>query len=224
MGGLLGKGVPDPVTGMTERERRAVEQTWSQFVKANPEYGVVVFSALFEHHPDYLKLFPAFRGKQLQELEHDAKFRAHGCAVGYQLSSMVDSMRDPVLLDALIRKNATAHLERKGVGPFHFQSLGKVVIEVLKSEEEKTMTPVAVEGWEKLFALMLNITLKVYEERPPDSGPAREDSHKSPDRALSSPSSPIGASDRPRGARRHQKKGASAKSSRANSPLSSDKP
>ncbi|KAH9378056.1 hypothetical protein HPB48_010608 [Haemaphysalis longicornis] len=121
MGSLLSKGVPDPVTGMTERERRGVEQSWSQFVKSNPEYGVVMFAALFEHHPDFLKLFPAFRGKQLKELEQDAKFRAHGCAVGYQLSSMVDSMRDPVLLEALIRKNATAHLVRKGVGPFHFQ-------------------------------------------------------------------------------------------------------
>lgn len=224
MGGALRKDLPDPVTGMTERERRGIQQTWSQFVKENPEYGVLVFSALFEHYPEYLKLFPLFRGKPLKGLEEDAKFRAHGCAVGYQLSSMVDSMSDPVLLEALIRKNATAHLERKGVGPFHFQSLGKVVIEVLKSEDEKLMTPTVIGAWEKLFAMMLNVTIKVFEECPPTTEPTPRTSRKSEDPLSSSPSSPGGALDKPRGARPHHKKGASAKPSRQTSPPSGGQP
>lgn len=220
MGGALGKEVPDPRTGMTERERRAIQQTWSLFTKSNHEYGVVMFLALFQRYPEYLNIFPLFRGKSLKELPEDARFRAHGCAIGYQLSSFVDSIGDPPLLEALIHKNAAAHLERAGVSPFHFQSLGKVVIDILKAEEEKLMTPPVVLAWEKLFSMVVSITIKVFEECPPTSEPSRKSSRKSENTLSSSASPSSGTLDTPQGERRHHKKHASSRASGASSPAS----
>ncbi|KAK8769777.1 hypothetical protein V5799_020686 [Amblyomma americanum] len=124
MGAALRKEVPDPRTGLIDRERRAIQGSWKKFMAANRDYGVIIFSAMFLAHPEYIELFRKFRGKSITQLQDDPEFRAHGCAVGYQLTSMVDSVADSVLLEALIRKNAIAHLERAGVHPFHFQVRG----------------------------------------------------------------------------------------------------
>ncbi|KAH9384890.1 hypothetical protein HPB48_026919 [Haemaphysalis longicornis] len=218
MGAGLCKEVPDPRTGMTERERRAIQETWKQFTKSNHEYGVVVFGAMFDRYPEYLNLFPLFRGKSTKELADDPKFRAHGCAVGYQLSSMVDSLGDPELVEALIRKNAIAHLERRGVSPFHFQSLGHAVVEVLKEEEGKVMTPPVIAAWEKLFALMVSITIKVFEEGPPTNEPHGKSAHEKDDTGTSSPSTHAGRSDNPHRERRHHKKRPMASASGTPSP------
>ncbi|KAH7998781.1 hypothetical protein HPB51_026368 [Rhipicephalus microplus] len=121
MGSAFRKEVPDPRTHMTERERAVVTQTWKRFHGARKDYGELIFLTMLTRHPDYLQLFRHFKDKSLDDLTADAQFRAHACAVGYQLSSMVDSVHDSVLLEALIRKNAISHLERQGVHPFHFQ-------------------------------------------------------------------------------------------------------
>ncbi|KAH7956008.1 hypothetical protein HPB52_005672 [Rhipicephalus sanguineus] len=117
MGSAFRKEVPDPRTHMTERERGVVTRTWKSFQGAHKDCGELIFLTMFSRHPDYLQLFRQFRGKIIDELPEDAQFRAHACAVGYQLCSMVDSVSDSVLLEALIRKNAISHLERQGVHP-----------------------------------------------------------------------------------------------------------
>ncbi|KAL1476458.1 hypothetical protein MTO96_036479 [Rhipicephalus appendiculatus] len=130
MGSAFRKEVPDPRTHLTERERSVVTHTWKRFQGAHKDYGELIFLTMFSRHPDYLQLFRHFKDKSIDELPADAQFRAHACAVAYQLSSMVDSVHDSVLLEALIRKNAMSHLERPGVHPFHFQFLLAVTVKV----------------------------------------------------------------------------------------------
>lgn len=180
MGGAFRKEIPDPRTGLTERERAAILQTWKRFLDAHKDYGELIFLAMFTRHPDYIELFRQFRGKTAAELPGEAQFRAHACAVGYQLSSMVDSVHDSVLLEALIRKNAISHLERPGVHPFHFQSLGLAVIDAMKAKDEKGMTFVAIGAWEKFFTFLLGVTVKVYEECPASASAPRKESIPGP--------------------------------------------
>ncbi|XP_075539965.1 globin-like [Dermacentor variabilis] len=195
MGGAFRKEIPDPRTGLTERERAAILQTWKHFQTAHKDYGELIFLAMFTRHPDYIELFRHFRGKSLAQLPGEAQFRAHACAVGYQLSSMVDSVNDSVLLEALIRKNAISHLERQGVHPFHFQSLGTAAIEAMKERDERGMNFIAIGAWEKFFAFLLAVTVKVFEECPASATAPRKDSAPGPSDDL-----PAEATGSPRGA------------------------
>ncbi|KAH7956613.1 hypothetical protein HPB52_011033 [Rhipicephalus sanguineus] len=176
MGSAFRKEVPDPRTHMTERERGVVTRTWKSFQGAHKDCGELIFLTMFSRHPDYLQLFHQFRGKIIDELPEDAQFRAHACAVGYQLCSMVDSVSDSVLLEALIRKNAISHLERQGVHPFHFQSMGLATIEAMKAHDERSMNNMAIAAWEKFFAFLLAVTVRVFEECPASATAPRKDS------------------------------------------------
>lgn len=154
---------PDPRTGLTATECKLIRKSWHDFCIGNGDYGVILFKSFFIKSPDSLKLFRRFRSKSVGSLPDDPHFRAHACSVGYQLTSMVEFVDDPPLLEALIRKNALAHTERTGATPEKFVVLGQTVVEVLSARNERLMTPATVAAWGKLFAYMNTITVKVFE-------------------------------------------------------------
>lgn len=155
---------PDPRTGLTATECKLIRKSWHDFCIGNGDYGVILFKSFFIKSPESLKLFRHFRSKSVGSLPDDPHFRAHACSVGYQLTSMVEFVDDPPLLEALIRKNAFAHTERMGATPEKFVVLGQTVVEVLSARNERLMTPATVAAWRKLFACMNTITVKVFEE------------------------------------------------------------
>ncbi|KAH9376545.1 hypothetical protein HPB48_001669 [Haemaphysalis longicornis] len=126
---------------MTEKQMKAIKDTWHRFCDNNREYGVFLFLSLFIKHPEFLPMFPHFKGKPVSALKDDPMFRAHGCAIGYHITSLVDSLGDPAKFEVLARRNATDHLKRKGVKPSHFEVLGQCMVDVLQSKDEKYMTP-----------------------------------------------------------------------------------
>lgn len=154
--------LPDVQTGLTEREKKLIKDSWHNFCSENREYGVLLFLSLFVKHPEYLPLFKNFRCKHVAELRDDPAFRAHGCAIGYHLTSMVDSLGDPATFEVLVRRNATEHLRRKGVRPFHFQVLGDCLVDVLQAKDDRGLTPAALEAWKKFISYMVAITEDVY--------------------------------------------------------------
>ncbi|KAL1469757.1 hypothetical protein MTO96_024843 [Rhipicephalus appendiculatus] len=170
----------NPATGLKRSDTRLLRQTWHYYCMENHDYAVIIFVALFIKSPESLQLFPRFRDKPLGKLPDDAQFRAHAISVSFQLTSIVDYADDAVLLEALLRKNAVAHAERRGVMPEHFRLLGKAVVEVLQTRDEKRMSPAAVHAWEKLFDFMVKITEKVYEEQEVPMKPMDFDAPKVP--------------------------------------------
>ncbi|XP_077532370.1 globin-like [Haemaphysalis longicornis] len=145
--------IPDEQSGMTEKQMKAIKDTWHRFCDNNREYGVFLFLSLFIKHPEFLPMFPHFKGKPVSALKDDPMFRAHGCAIGYHITSLVDSLGDPAKFEVLARRNATDHLKRKGVKPSHFEVLGQCMVDVLQSKDEKYMTPEAVEAWQKFLSV-----------------------------------------------------------------------
>ncbi|KAK8785989.1 hypothetical protein V5799_007646 [Amblyomma americanum] len=103
---------PDKLTGLTVHEVNLVQQTWRKFSNENPEYGVLLFLAMFLKHPENIPLFQPFRGKTVAVLEEDPTFRAHGCSIGYHITSLVESLRDPATFEILVRRNSNEHLRR----------------------------------------------------------------------------------------------------------------
>ncbi|KAH9377461.1 hypothetical protein HPB48_006295 [Haemaphysalis longicornis] len=150
--------IPDEHSGMTEQQMKLLKDTWHKFCDNNREYGVLLFLSLFIKHPELLSMFRHFKGKPVSALMDDPMFRAHGCAIGYHITALVDSLGDPAKFEILARQNAREHLKRKGVKPAHFEVMGEVMVGVLKAKEERSMTPAAVEAWEKF--LMVSCVLE----------------------------------------------------------------
>ncbi|XP_077494461.1 cytoglobin-1-like [Amblyomma americanum] len=156
--------LPDELTGLTENEVKLVQQTWRKFSTENPECGVLLFLSLFIKHPEYIQLFDPFRGQAIAALKDNPTFRAHGCSIGYHITSMVESLRDPGTFEILVRRNATEHMRRKGVKPLHFEVMGQRIVDVLQATDERHMTPAAVQAWRKFFACMVAIIQDVYDK------------------------------------------------------------
>ncbi|KAH8042792.1 hypothetical protein HPB51_025844 [Rhipicephalus microplus] len=148
--------LPDTISGLTENEKNLIKSTWRAFCSNNREYGVLLFLSLFVRHPEYLPKFRNFRANNAAGLKDDPAFRAHGCAVGYHLTSMVDNILDPATFEVLVRRNATEHLHRQGVRPSHFEVMGEIVINVLQAKEERLMTPAAVDSWKKFLSVSIS--------------------------------------------------------------------
>ncbi|KAH7934680.1 hypothetical protein HPB51_028956 [Rhipicephalus microplus] len=83
-------------------------------------------------------------------------FRAHGCAIGYHLTSMVENILDPAIFEVLVRRKVSKHFHRQGVRPRHFEVMGEIVIDVLQAKEEPLRTPAAVDAW-KFLSYMVTI-------------------------------------------------------------------
>lgn len=160
--------IPDEQSGMTEKEMKLLKDTWHRFCDNNREYGVFLFLSLFIKHPELQPMFPHFKGKPVSALKDDPMFRAHGCAIGYHITSLVDSLGDPAKFEVLARRNATDHLKRKGVKPYHFEVLGQCMVDVLQSKDEKHMTPAAVEAWQKFLSYFVAIIKDVFEQAAQD--------------------------------------------------------
>ncbi|KAL1476457.1 hypothetical protein MTO96_036478 [Rhipicephalus appendiculatus] len=187
--------LPDTVSGLTENEKNLIKSTWSIFCSNNREFGVLLFLSLFVRHPEYLPMFRNFRAKHVAELKDDPAFRAHGCAVGYHLTSMVDNILDPVTFELLVRRNATDHLRRRGVEPHHFEVMGEVVVDVLQAKEERLMTPATVDAWKKFLSYMVAIITDVFDKAAADLdqkqteySTARESINSMDESALTAPS------------------------------------
>ncbi|KAH8032129.1 hypothetical protein HPB51_023239 [Rhipicephalus microplus] len=151
MGNAFRKGSSDQRSGLTDGEKRLIRNSWRKFCEQNPDYGVRIFISMFAKHPEYLQMFPRFRDKELQTLRDDAKFRAHACAVGHQLSAIVECIEDDEVFIELIRKNAANHLPRAGVSPSNFESLFAAALEQMVASNKALMTPATMRAWEKLF-------------------------------------------------------------------------
>lgn len=165
MGNSLKKEHIDSRTGLSDKEKKAVRDSWFQFCLRYPDHGSIVFMTMFIHNPEYMDLFRNFKGKRLAQLHDDPKFRAHASAVGHQFSAIVDTVDDTVVLVELMRKNAVNHVPRSGVQPMHFESICQAVMEVLHDRVAARMNRAAVSGWVKLtevsgiLCFMTNVTL-----------------------------------------------------------------
>ncbi|KAM7306525.1 uncharacterized protein ISCGN_010228 [Ixodes scapularis] len=151
MGNFLKTNDVDKSTGLSAQDKKNVRDTWNVFCKKHPHYGKLLFVAMFTRHPEFLQLFPHFRGRSLDALGDDPTFNAHSCAVGYQISAMVSTLENPGILTEMVRKNAVAHTVREGVQPPHFEALFGVAVQLLQKKLGMRMSSAAVQSWEKLI-------------------------------------------------------------------------
>ncbi|KAL3242355.1 hypothetical protein MRX96_021275 [Rhipicephalus microplus] len=163
MGHRVSKETMNPRTGLTPTENRLLKKTWRSLCDNNRDYGVLILQAFLAKEPDAVHLFLRFRGKPTKSLPEDLSFRIHACAVGHQLTAMVENCDDVEMLEALIRKNARVHKPHVGVTLTHFRIMTKGIMAVLQAKIGKLMTRDAVIAWEKLFTFIVTVTAIVFE-------------------------------------------------------------
>ncbi|XP_065283256.1 globin-like [Dermacentor albipictus] len=164
MGNVLRKNFSNQQCPLTERDKILIRNSWRMYCERNPDYDVSIFIGMFAKYPEYLQLFPRFRDKELRALRNDAAFRAHACAVGQQLSAIVECIEDDEAFVELIRKNAADHVPRAGVRPANFEGFFAAALEQMVACNRALMTPATVDAWQRLFEIMNTITRNVYKE------------------------------------------------------------
>ncbi|XP_075730726.1 uncharacterized protein LOC119181801 [Rhipicephalus microplus] len=142
-------GTPSELQGLSESDKGAIREAWHAFCNTHPDPGAVLFSALLDRHPEYLRAFCecTFPG-------------THCSAMAKLLSDVVETLDEPALLAVVVRTNALEHATRD-VLPLHFESLWQLV--ETHVGRGATGTAAAGASWEKLLEAMQEITLNVYE-------------------------------------------------------------
>lgn len=120
---------PDPITGLTSKQKHIVKSTWNILKKDPKSHGVNLFLTwarireswiwwrnpflfrFFKYHPGYQKYFP-FKDVPTDELADSKIFQAHCLNVIYALSAIVDNVDNSEIMVSLLKKNGESHRRR----------------------------------------------------------------------------------------------------------------
>ncbi|KAH0955164.1 hypothetical protein HN011_009756 [Eciton burchellii] len=151
----------DERTGMTEKQKRLVQNTWAIIRKDEVSSGVAIMLTLFKQHPEYQKQFKLFKDIPFDELSKNKRFQAHCANVVSTLSSVIHQMHDPTLMEASLLSLADRHKAR-GQTEEHFQNLRQVIASLLPSVLGKQYNAEAQEAWRKVLDLVFSTLSRVY--------------------------------------------------------------
>lgn len=156
---------PDPATGLSERDRVLITESWKVLAaKKNIKHNAVeFFIQLFAAYPHMQDYFPAFKGKKAEELRRMPKMKAHSMSVMYVIGSFVDNMDDPEAVVGLVQKLAVSHIQRD-IRADEFERVEKMFSPFLRSVFGAQSTPEVEEAWGKLLAVQTMLVKKTEEE------------------------------------------------------------
>ncbi|KAK9882202.1 hypothetical protein WA026_019714 [Henosepilachna vigintioctopunctata] len=120
----------DPVTGLSIREKKLIRSTKEPLMKNVCETGAAILHEFFVRHPSYQDFFP-FKGVPLSGIKTNKKFLAHCNSVMYAISSWIDSLDDPELLIAMLKKLGSNHARHK-LPQQSFWDLREVILDCIK--------------------------------------------------------------------------------------------
>lgn len=149
----------DEATGLTERQKKLVQNTWAIIKKDQVASGSAVMLAYFKEYPQYQRYFEAFKDVPLDELQSNKRFQAHCASIIAAVSSVVDSLQDFGLLEANIITLAERH-KKRGQTEEQFQNLKEVIRTVLRKALGKQYTTEVSDAWDKTLNVMFS---KIYD-------------------------------------------------------------
>ncbi|XP_053975238.1 globin-like isoform X2 [Hylaeus anthracinus] len=152
----------DQATGLTEKQKKLVQNTWAVIRKDEVGSGIAVMTAFFTKYPEYQRYFSAFKDTPIDELPDNKRFQAHCASVITALSNVIDSLHDPGLMEASLIGLAERHKIR-GQRKEEFQNLKDVVLEVLRQALGKQFTPEVAEAWRKTLDAAFTKIYQVYD-------------------------------------------------------------
>lgn len=157
-GGGADDGVPDPVTGLTPREKQAICASWAliQDKKVIRQHGVEFFVMLFTEYPYMQEIFTDFKGLTAQQLRKDRTMYSHSITVMYSIGSLVENVDVPEQLALVATKIARTHIARS-VGVSYFKDLATMFPKFLDARAGPAATPFVKDSWSKFLGVLNSV-------------------------------------------------------------------
>ncbi|XP_015838448.2 globin [Tribolium castaneum] len=145
---------PDPITGLTSRDRYVIQTSWAPVKKDLTGNGVALLLLYFEKFPATKNYF-VFKDVPNEKLKTDKKFHAHCNSVMVTLDSLIANLNDGELIVSLLEKLGKNH-KRHGIKDDAYDQLKETVIELFSS----FMTKEELETWDKLLKVAFSVIIK----------------------------------------------------------------
>jgi len=151
----------DEKLGLTEKQKRLVQNTWAIVQKDEVSVGVTLVLAFFKQYPESQKEFKSFKDISLDELSKNKRFQAHCANIVATLGKVIEQMYDPELMEATLI-NFTEKHKNRGQTQKHFENLKQLMLELFPSVFGKQYTPEVQEAWKKMMDLIYSKIYQVY--------------------------------------------------------------
>ncbi|WAR26231.1 GLB3-like protein [Mya arenaria] len=154
--------IVDPGTGLTERQKTAVRESWAKMGKDNI---VEFYFRLFTTFPHIRAYFKTLDGLDQDALKISPKLRAHAINFRHGVSSFIDNLDDIECLVILIQKVTENHF-RRNIKPKPFEeafSLFTTFVGDVQEVDEFTLN-----AWKATLATVLSVItehMKTLEEQ-----------------------------------------------------------
>ncbi|KAG5894647.1 hypothetical protein JTB14_017361 [Gonioctena quinquepunctata] len=142
---------PDPLTGLTARDKYLVTNSFKAVRKTPLEHGMGILLLFFRKYPDAQKLFP-FRDIPIGSLSSSPQFRKHSLAVMNGITHIIDSLDKSAWMISIVGKNAEAHIPR-GVTETFFTQLEGTIIEYLSP----LLNAEEISAWKKILKAVFDV-------------------------------------------------------------------
>ncbi|XP_053377552.1 hemoglobin-3-like [Mercenaria mercenaria] len=145
------------LTGLTEEEMKAVQDSWTKLASSWKKTGVEFFIRLFQKYPVTKTFFKTFNGMSIEEIRTAPKMRAHAANFKLGMTSFVDNLDDMDCLIVLLQKLTANHFRRQ-IKAEQFQDAFTLFVELAR--EVSDINEFTANSWKKT----LNIVAKVIAE------------------------------------------------------------
>ncbi|XP_012523504.1 globin [Monomorium pharaonis] len=153
----------DEKLGLTEKQKRLVQNTWAMARKDEVAVGVAVVLAYFKKYPEAQKEFKSFKDVPLDELSKNKRFQAHCANIIVTLGNVIEQMHDPELMEASVI-NFTEKHKNRGQTQTQFENLKQIMLDSFPTLFGKHYTPEVQEAWKKTLDLIFSKMYQVLKD------------------------------------------------------------
>jgi len=152
---------PHPATGVTGRQRVAVQASWRLVAPDAKRHGIAIFIRLFKKHPETQLVFKSFKGQQPESLADNKRLAAHATTVMASVATLVDNLDDIDTLLELLNKVAENH-KRRGLPIQYFEMVSNTIFDYLVETLGAALDRSGVEGWSNVFRAINSVIAAEY--------------------------------------------------------------
>ncbi|XP_072044577.1 globin-like isoform X2 [Amphiura filiformis] len=150
---------------LTKQQKTHIRDTWALlYAKENRmKLGVDIFVCFFTTHPDYRKLFRAFRDEDdIQALAKTPKLKAHAFRVLSAINNLLEQLDDPEVFVEMVKNLARSHHGRN-VGAATFNDLGPVLLTSFGKSIGDKFTKKASDAWLAAYTFIVQTMMAEYD-------------------------------------------------------------
>lgn len=122
--------IPNPVSGLTQRDIYNVQKTWALAYKDRIGTGMELMKRFFDAYPENRNFFQSFKDMGHEEMQANNQFRAHVVNLMTALNNTIEHLAQPDIVTAMMTKLGDSHAKRK-ITSKNFNELKEVLVKLL---------------------------------------------------------------------------------------------